>query len=97
MAIKLLVGGFRKPDNGLNYGFYQAPTALSENTYTFSAVSVDSAGNVSDESGGLLVIIDVTASDQPNNPDLTAGTDSGFLNSDNITNSISLSFSGKRK
>ncbi|MBT5224294.1 MAG: T9SS type A sorting domain-containing protein [Candidatus Marinimicrobia bacterium] len=91
-ASDVLVGGFRKPDNGFQYGYFQAPTTLSENDYTFSAVLVDSAGNVSDESGGLEVTIDVSGSDQPGNPNLIAGYDSGVSTTDDITNLTTIAF-----
>ena len=92
-AADVLVGGFRKPDNGFQYGYYQAPNALSGNTYTFSAMVVDSAGNVSVESDGLEVTIDLTGSDQPNRPDLIADYDSGSDATDDITNLSTIAFS----
>ena len=87
----VLAGGFRKPDNEL-FGWYKLPNALSGNDYTFSAVAVDSAGNISEQGPGLEVTIDITGSDQPNRPDLINSFDSGTDSTDNITNLSTFDF-----
>jgi len=88
----VLAGGFRKPNNEL-FGWYKLPNALSGNDYTFSAIAVDSAGNISEQGPGLEVTIDITGSDQPNRPDLINSFDSGTDSTDNITNLSTFDFS----
>ncbi|SVE48528.1 uncharacterized protein METZ01_LOCUS501382, partial [marine metagenome] len=57
----VLAGGFRDENDAL-FGIYTLENALSGNTYTFSAIAEDSAGNFSAEGLGLEVTIDITGS-----------------------------------
>jgi hypothetical protein len=67
---------------------------LSEGQHTLTARAIDAAGNVSAASTSLVVTIDYTAPGQPAAPDLASASDSGASNTDNITNSSALTFSG---
>ena len=70
-------------------------TALSEDTHSITVTETDPAGNVSIASSALTnVVIDVTAPNQPGAPNLTAATDLGSSNSDNITSDVTPDFSG---
>jgi len=62
-------------------------SALADGGYTVTARQTDLAGNVSGLSGSLSLTVDTTAPAKPTAaPDLAAGSDTGFSNSDNITN-----------
>ncbi len=78
---------------GGNWSITAGP-ALSEGSYTLTAIAVDAAGNESVASSGLSVTIDTTAPAKPATPDLADASDSGDSNSDNLTNATSLVFNG---
>jgi hypothetical protein len=59
---------------------------LAEGVHNITAQQTDLAGNLSAMSGPLTVTIDTTAPAAPDNLDMTAATDTGISNSDNITN-----------
>src|SRR5258705_4131545 len=67
--------------------------ALSSGSHTLTAKQTDIAGNTSVASAGLVVTIDTTAA-APSAPDLTAATDTGSSNTDNITNNTTPVFTG---
>lgn len=69
-------------------------TALAEGTRAVAARAVDLAGNPGATSGALSVIVDITPPILSTPIDLAAGSDSGTLNTDNITNITTLSLSG---
>ncbi|MBI2059270.1 MAG: VCBS repeat-containing protein [Nitrospirae bacterium] len=78
-------------------GDYSACTSsvLGEATYSFTARSVDLAGNEGTDSATLSVTIDTTALAVPTGaPDLDAASDSGTSSIDNITNITTPGFSG---
>jgi len=64
----------------------------AEGTYSVTAVAIDSVGNVSDTSDVLTLEIDRTAPNAPSAPVLLAASDLGRLDSDNITNDDTPSF-----
>ena len=74
------------------------PSATPDGSYTYTAVQVDAAGNVSPASmdpttmAGLTVTIDTQAPDKAGRPDLQLGSDSGPSNFDNITSTRVLKF-----
>ena len=68
-------------------------SALSQGVHTLKAKETDLAGNVSAASPALSVTID-TAAAAPSAPDLTAASDSGVSNTDNITNVTTPTFAG---
>ncbi len=68
-------------------------SALSDGAHSITAKSTDSANNVSPPSPALIVTID-TAIATPSAPDLTAATDSGASNTDNVTNVNTPTFTG---
>ncbi len=57
---------------------------LNEGANTIFVTAMDQAGNISVNSSNLTVTLDTTIN-QPSTPDLTAATDTGASNSDNIT------------
>jgi len=62
-------------------------TPLSNgNTYQYSAMATDLAGNTSGASANYAVTVDTTAPSAPSAPDLMSSSDSGSSNTDNITN-----------
>ncbi len=67
---------------------------LSDGTHTITATETDIAGNVSPVSGGLNVTVDTSEPSAPGTPNLTAGSDSGRSNSDDITNDTNPRFTG---
>lgn len=68
--------------------------ALGAGTYSFTARSVDTAGNESADSDGLSVTIDTTAPAAPSTPDMDAESDTGNSDSDNNTEDTTPTFSG---
>ena len=76
-------------------GSYSITTsALADGLHTITARATDLAGNVSVASSGLPVTIDPVIPATPSVPDLTAATDSGALNTDNVTNVTIPTFTG---
>ena len=73
---------------------YTIQNALPTGASTITARATDAAGNVSVASTGLTVTVDTAAPSAPTTPDLTAGTDSGTLDSDNLTNDSTPTFTG---
>jgi chitodextrinase len=57
-----------------------------DGSYSYTLRAVDAAGNVSAASSALSVTVDTVAPSVPSVPGLHAGSDSGFSNSDHITN-----------
>jgi hypothetical protein len=79
---------------------YAAPSNVTssllstDGTHTYSARSIDLAGNVSSASSGLTITLDTAAPASPASaPDLTSSTDSGMSFTDNITRNIFPAFS----
>ena len=66
--------------------------ALTEGTHNVSHTITDAAGNESARSADLAVTIDLTAPAAPASPDMTAATDSGSSNTDNLTRDDTPSF-----
>ena len=64
----------------------QTSTNLSGNSYNFTYTIMDSAGNVSDASPILPIVVDITPPSVPNIPDLDSANDTGESNIDNLTN-----------
>lgn len=69
-------------------------SALSEGMHDITAVAENPAGGTSGASSALSVTIDVTAPAAPSTPDMTAGTDTGSSNSDNVTSNTTPTFTG---
>ena len=68
-------------------------SALAAGVHTLTARQTDLAGNVSAASAGLAVTIDLVAA-APSAPDLSAASDSGPANTDNVTNDETPTFTG---
>jgi hypothetical protein len=69
-------------------------SALSEGGHTLTAKAIDAAGNTSAASSGLTVTIDTTAPLAPSAPDLSAATDTGSANTDNLTKNTTPTITG---
>ena len=67
---------------------------LADGIHSITATATDAAGNVSAPSAALGVTIDTVAPTMPAAPDLTAVSDSGVSNTDNITNVKTPTFAG---
>ncbi|WP_010605258.1 Ig-like domain-containing protein [Pseudoalteromonas maricaloris] len=63
-------------------------------SHAIFATATDASSNVSSSSSSLSVTIDNTAPTAPSTPDLTAGSDTGSSNADNITNDTTPTFTG---
>ncbi|HEY4545317.1 MAG TPA: Ig-like domain-containing protein [Pedomonas sp.] len=71
------------------------PTSdLPEGNWTIKARGRDAAGNFGIASPGLSVTIDTTPPAAPSTPDLSAASDTGISNADNITNDTNPTFTG---
>src|SRR5205807_500444 len=68
-------------------------STLTSGTYSITATATDAAGNVSPASGALSVTID-TGGNAPSPPDLTAASDTGSSNTDNLTSNSTPPFTG---
>lgn len=69
-------------------------STLSDGSHTITAKATDVAGNDSVVSSGISLTIDATAPNAPSSPDLTASSDSGSSNTDNITAMTTPTFTG---
>ncbi|AFM14716.1 beta strand repeat-containing protein [Turneriella parva] len=73
-------------------GVWSGDITLSEGVNSVVATATDAGGNTSTDSTGLSITVDATADAAPGTPDMTAGTDSGSSNSDNLTSNQTPSF-----
>jgi hypothetical protein len=69
-------------------------SALSDGVHSITAKATDAVGNTSGPSGALSVTIDTVAPVPPSVPDLSAASDSGASNTDNITKITTPTFDG---
>ncbi len=89
---------FRLYRNGIQIsGDYETGSytdaALSDDTYEYTVIAVDAAGNVSTPGAILSVTIDTQAPAQPTTaPDLQTESDTGVSDSDNITSDTTPTF-----
>src|SRR2546421_737614 len=83
--------GTATADSSANWSI--TSSTLSSGSHTLTAKQTDIAGNTSAASAGLAVTIDTTAA-APSAPDMTAATDSGTSQTDNITNNTTPVFTG---
>ena len=67
-------------------------TALADGVWSVTAQGTDAAGNVGSASPALAITVLTTAPLPPAVPDLVASSDSGYLDSDDITNVTSPTF-----
>jgi VCBS repeat-containing protein len=88
----ILIGSSTANASGIWSNFQYA--ALSQGSHVITARVVDAAGNESADSPPLLVTIDQTPPATPVRPDLTAGSDTGASNTDNITSDTTPTFTG---
>ncbi|MBK1840759.1 DUF4347 domain-containing protein [Azospirillum sp. YIM B02556] len=85
--------GTATADGAGNYSITPA-APLAPGSHTLSVKATDAAGNVSTTSGRLAIVIDTTAPNEPSAPDMTAGSDTGSSNSDNVTSNTTPTFTG---
>ena len=64
----------------------QTSANLSGNSFNFTYTVMDSAGNVSESSPVLPIVVDITPPSVPNVPDLDTANDTGESETDNLTN-----------
>ncbi|HEY6529658.1 MAG TPA: DUF4347 domain-containing protein, partial [Cellvibrionaceae bacterium] len=69
-------------------------STMTEGAHTVTTKVTDAAGNTSVASTGLSITIDTTAPSAPTGLDLVAASDSGYSNSDNITNKTTPTING---
>lgn len=74
-----------------NYNFSSGQLAEGDNQIT--AVATDKAGNISAASDALTITLDTTIG-SPSTPDLSADSDTGEFNNDNITSDVTPTFTG---
>jgi hypothetical protein len=79
--------------NSCNSGTVTYP-GLSEGSHTFQVRTVDNAGNRDSSPDSYTWEIDITPPPIPSIPDMTAATDSGRFNDDDITNDQTPDFTG---
>ncbi|MFY0675158.1 MAG: choice-of-anchor D domain-containing protein, partial [Bacteroidia bacterium] len=95
-TVEVFIGGVSigttTADGSGDWDFDHTGTTLAEGSYSVTAEATDAAGNTSNTSSPLSVVIDLTA---PNAPVVVSiSTDSGLSNSDEITNDKTLEISG---
>jgi hypothetical protein len=69
-------------------------SSLSDGVKSITAIATDVAGNLSEPSVALSLTIDAASPAAPSIPDLSAGSDTGISDSDDITTDTTLTFSG---
>jgi hypothetical protein len=93
--VKLYVNGVENGNTIATGGAWAiTTTALTDGAKSITVTATDLAGNVSDASSALEVIIDATAPAAPSKPDLTDASDTGASNTDNATSVTIPVFSG---
>jgi serralysin len=68
-------------------------STLLDGVHSITAKAMDAAGNVGIASTALAMTVDTVAA-APSTPDMTAGTDKGVFNTDNITSDNTPAFTG---
>ena len=92
--IHLFSGGMRIATAPITNGTYTVTPSLEHGTYTLTARAVDAAGNEGDASEPITVNIDVDPPNTPIPPDLTAASDTGQSNTDDVTSDTTPTFEG---
>ena len=93
--VKLYVNGVENGGVVASGGSWSiTTTALTDGAKSITVTATDLAGNVSDTSEALEVIIDATAPAPPSKPDITDASDTGISNTDNITSNKTPVFTG---
>ncbi|MDJ1173777.1 Ig-like domain-containing protein [Roseofilum capinflatum] len=83
------------PANGSgSWSFDHTGTTLADGNYNLTAVATDSAGNVGSASSAFAITVDTIAPAAPLTADMTAASDTGTSNSDNITSNTTPTFTG---
>jgi len=85
--------GFTDVD-GEGHWTFTITEPLAVGTRTITAKATDAAGNESDASAGLDVLIDVASPDAPGTPNLATASDTGFSDNDDITEDTTPTFTG---
>ena len=92
--IHLYDGGTQIATAPITNGTYTVTPSLTHGTYTLTARAVDAEGNEGDASGPITVNIDTDPPNTPIPPDLTAESDTGQSNTDDITSDTTPTFEG---
>ena len=80
--------------NGAGSWSFTPGGALSAGVQTITATATDAAGNVSSASSGLSITIDASAPSAPSTPDMSAASDLGASDTDNLTSDTTPTFTG---
>ena len=83
--------GTTTTDGSGNWSFDYSGTALTDGSYTLTAVATDGAGNSSAASGGFAATVDSSA---PSAPSVTAITDDTGTAGDGVTSDTNLAIAG---
>jgi hypothetical protein len=79
---------------GANGNYQIISSTLADGSHTFAVKVTDAAGNISAASNPTTLVIDSRQLGSPTTPDLTAATDTGTSNTDNITSDNTPDFRG---
>ncbi|MDJ1169904.1 Ig-like domain-containing protein [Roseofilum sp. BLCC_M154] len=77
-----------------SWSFDHTGTTLADGNYNLTAVATDSAGNVGSASSAFAITVDTIAPAAPLAADMSAASDTGSSNSDNITSNTTPTFTG---
>ena len=93
--VRLFHGGIPGGEAEVVDGQYQVQgDFLPQGTYEITARSLNASGTEGPESGAILVTIDLEVPEMPSIPDLTAASDTGASNTDDITTDTTPTFTG---
>jgi VCBS repeat-containing protein len=76
------------------WSFVDSRTLTNGSVHNYNATATDVAGNTSGASNTFVATIDTAAPAAPSVPDLTAASDTGSSNTDNLTKNTSPAFTG---
>lgn len=95
LRVVVWVDGVRSLDEIVPSGIWTlTATVLLPGEHLFQAAAFDVAGNTSGVTSPLRVFVDTTPPAAPSTPNLTAATDTGPSNTDNITSVTTPTFTG---
>lgn len=75
-------------------GVWTLTPTLSERSHSITARQTDIAGNLSDSSAALILVIDITAPARPPNDAMDPASDHGWSSTDRTTNNTTPTFTG---
>jgi|GEM_PF-280339 len=92
--VSILVGGTTANVVTAAGGSWSYTHTLTAGSYAVTVLTTDTAGNAGAASSALGIVVDTAAPTTLGTPDLLAASDTGFSNTDNITNSTTQQLSG---